>query len=293
MGQPRVTGADEITPLKKDNPLRIIPHSPKIKFRNIRSHRKNKRTYIFQILLFIGIFFNLPYSAFALSQDPLLQKLDSHYYYPSQLGLKKLTAKIKWLQKDLKTSQQNFISHPSVLFSWNAESEERRFQVDPRLKELTEARREEIKNFFLNYREVILPRTLSETLSGFKSNRANKAYFKETFEYQSPFKNDDIQKYSLDINPEFWRISKIDLKRRTPPYNVTSDFKYIKKEDKWLVSETLARFDLGRDSYSEKTSYTYRKIMGFWLPVKIDQVFKKGLNIVHSYRFLISDYQIN
>lgn len=251
---------------------------------------------LLQCLLFFGILslsLNPPHSAFAQSPDPLLQKLDSHYYYPSQLGLKKLTTKVQWLQKDLAASQPKFISHPEVLFNWDIESGERIFQIDPRLKGLTETRREEIKNFFQSYREVILPRSLNQTLSGFKSNRANKAYFKTTVEYQSPFKSDEIQKYSLNINSEHWRISQINLERKNPPYNVISDFKYIQKEGKWLVSETLARFNLGKDSYSEKTSYTYQKIMGFWLPVKMNQVLKKGTDVLHSYRFLFSDHKIN
>lgn len=273
--------------------MRKIPHNPKAKFRNIKSHRNNKRTCIFQLLLFFSIFFNLPYSAFAQSPDPLLQKLDSYYYYPPQLGLNKLTAKVQWLQKDLAASPPKFISHPDVLFSWNAGSDARVFQIKSEREGLSQTQREEVESFFQNYREVILPRSLSQTLSGFKSNQANKSFFKTTVEYQSPYKHDEIQTYSLDINSERWRISKITIERKTPPYNVTSEFKYIQKEGKWLVSETLARFDLERDPYSETTSYTYRKTMGFWLPVKIDQVFKKGRDVVHSYRFLISDYQIN
>ncbi len=246
-----------------------------------------------RFLLFFSIFINLPYPAFALSTDLLLQKLDSHYYYPSQLGLNKLTARIKWLQKDLAASSPKFISHPEVLFSWDSQSDTRIFQVDPRLKRLTETEKEKIKNFYVNYREVILPRSLSQTLLGFKSNQAGKSFFKTTVEYQSPFKYDEIQTYSLDINSEHWRISKINIEKKTPPYNVASQFKYIQKEDKWLVSETLARFDLGRDSYSETTRYTYRKVMGFWLPVKINQIFKKGGDILHFYRFLFSEYKIN
>ena len=249
-----------------------------------------------RFLLFLSVsslLINLPYSALSQSTDPLLQKLDSHYYYPSQLGLKKLTAKVKWLQKDLAASQLNFISHPEVLFFWNIESGERRFQVDPRLKELTETRREEIKKFFLNYQEVILPRSLNQTLSGFKFNGTKKSPSQTIAEYQSPRNQDENQKYILNIDPKHWRISKFDIERKVPPYKVVSHFKYIQKESRWLVSETLARFDLGRDSYSETTSYTYQKISGFWLPVKINQTFKKGHDVVHSYRFLFSDYQIN
>lgn len=252
-----------------------------------------KSTKFLRFLLIFSIFITPPYFAFSQSPDPLLQKLDSRYYYPSQLGLKKLKTTVKWLQKDLAASQLNFISHPEVVFSWNVESGERRFQIDPRLKGLTETRREEIKNLFANYREVILPRSLSQILLGFKSNRTDKAFFKTTVEYQSPYKHDEIQTYSLDIDPEHWRISKINIERKTPPHNVISHFKYIQREGKWLVSETLARFDLGKDSYSERTSYTYQRIMGFWLPAKINQIFKKGPDVVHSYRFLLNDYQIN
>lgn len=247
-----------------------------------------------QLLLgFSSFLLILSNSAFSQSPDAFIQKLDSHYYYPSQSGLKKLSVKVKWLQKDLKSTQLSFISHPEVLFFWNADSGERRFIVDPRLRDLTKARRSEIENFFLNYREAILPRRLSQTLSGFKPSPPNKAYFKTTVVYQSPFKSDEIQKYSLDINSEHWRISKIDLERKTQPRNVVSDFKYIQKEGKWLVSETLARFDVGRDSYTEKTSYTYKKQAGFWLPEKINQVFKRGDHVQYIYRFLFSDYQIN
>jgi len=247
----------------------------------------------FLILGFLSLSVNLPYTAFSQSPDPLLQKLDSRYYYPSQLGLKKLTAKVKWLQKDLTADQLDFISHPEVLFSWNAESGERRFQIDPRLKGLTETRREELKNFFLNYREVILPRSLSQTLSEFKRGRAEKDSSKSTVEYQSLQEPEGIRKYILEIDSRYGRISKINIERNAPPYEVVSHFKYIQKEGRWLVSETLARFDLGRDSFSERTSYSYQKIMGFWLSVKINHVFKKGPDVVHSYRFLFRDYKVN
>ena len=256
----------------------------------------SRKTCFLRYYLLLGILsllVGLPCSAFSQSPDPLLQKLDSHYYYPSQLGLKKLTAKVQWLQKDLRAAEPKFVSHPEVLFSWDAQSDARLFQVDPRLKGLTQTQKKEIENLFQNYREVVLPRSLSQTLYGFKSNQADKAFFKTTVEYPSPYKHDEIQTYSLDINAEQWKISKINIARRTPPHNVVSEFKYIQREGKWLASEILARFDLGRDSYSEKTSYLYQKIMGFWLPVKIDQVFKKGSYVVHSYRFLLSDFQIN
>ena len=257
------------------------------KIRNVRFPR------YYLLLGILSLLASLPCSAFSQPPDPLLQKLDSHYYYPSQLGLKKLTAKVQWLQKDLRAAEPKLVSHPEVLFSWDAQSDARLFQVDPRLKGLTQTQKKEIENLFQNYREVVLPRSLSQTLYGFKSNQADKAFFKTTLEYQSPYKHDEIQTYSLNINAEQWRISKINIARRTPPHNVVSEFKYIQREGKWLASEILARFDLGRDSYSEKTSYLYQKIMGFWLPVKIEQVFKKGSYVVHSYRFLLSDYQIN
>jgi hypothetical protein len=249
-----------------------------------------------KFLLFFGILslvVNFPHSAFSQSQDPLLQKLDSHYYYPSQLGLKKLTAKIKWLQKDLRASQPKFVSHPDVVFYWDIQSRQRIFQVDPLLKGITETQREKTKKFFLNYREVILPRMLNQTLSGFKFNGAKKSPSQTMAEYQSPQKQDEVQKYILEINSEFWRIPKINIERKSPPYRVTSHFKYIQKEGKWLISETLSRFDLGKKSYSEKTSYTYQTFSGYWLPVEINQIFKKGQEDVHSYRFLINKYQIN
>ena len=236
---------------------------------------------------------NLSHSAFSQEPDPLLQKLDSHYYYPSQFGLKKLNVKVKWLQKDLASSQLNFISHPEVLFFWNTGSGERRFQVDPRLKGLTKARKEEIHNFYLNYQEVILPRKLNQTLSGYKFNGTKKSPAQTFAEYQSLRNQEENQKYILKIDTKFWRISKIEIERKSPPYKINSHFKYIQREGKWLVSETLTRFDLKRDSYSETTSYIYRKTDGFWLPAKINQTFKKGRDVVHSYRFLFSDYQIN
>lgn len=273
--------------------MRIISLSRKTKPVNIKIHEETKQARLFRVLLFFSIFINLPYPAFSQAPDPLLQKLDSHFYYPSQLGLKKLTAKIQWLEKDLTASQPKFISHPEVLFSWNAKHDARVFQVVTDRKELSQTQKEEVENFFQNYREVILPRRLTQTLSGFKPNQSNKSFFRTTVEYQSPYKHDEIQTYSLDINSEYWRISQITIERKNPPYNVTSKFKYIQKEGKWLVSETLARFNLGKDSFSEKTSYTYQKTQGFWLPVKINQIFKKGDAVLHNYRFLVSEHQIN
>jgi hypothetical protein len=245
---------------------------------------------IFGILIF---FIANPRSALTQTPDPLLQKLDSHYYYPSQLGLNKLTAKINWLQKDLTASSSRFISHPEAFFSWNAKNDVRVFQVATDRKKLSPTQKEEVEHFYQNYKEVILPRRLTQTLSGFTHNRSSKAFFKTTVDYQSPYKHDEIQTYSLDINSEKWRISQINIVRKNPPYNVTSKFKYIQKEGKWLVSETLARFDLGKNSFSEKTSYIYQKIQGFWLPVKINQIFKKGDALLHNYRFLVSEHRIN
>lgn len=270
---------------------------------NIKTQGKTRRSRLFRFLLifcFSCIPIHLPDPAFSQSPDitfqkpdTLLQKLDSHYYYPSQLGLKKLRARVKWLEKDLASSQLNFISHPEVLFFWSVESGMRQFQVDPRFKDLTDDRKEEIKNFFLNYREVILPRKLNQTLSGFNFKGTQKFSSQTIAEYESPRSNDDNQKYFLNIDQKHWRISKFNIERKAPPYQVVSHFKYIQKEGRWLVSETLARFDLGRDSYLETTSYTYRKIDGFWLPKKISQTLKKGADLVRSYRFLLSDYHIN
>ena len=242
----------------------------------------------------ISIFLILnPYSVHSQPSGPLLQKLDSHYYYPSQLGLKKLTAKVKWLEKDLASPELNFISRPEVVFIWNKHTGERRFQIDPRLKHLAQDRKEEIERFFRNYREVILPRSLSQTLSGFKFYETQKFPSQTIVEYQSLRNQDEIQKYVLNIDPKFWKVSKLNIQRKNPPFQVVSFFKYFKKEGKWLVSETLSQFDMGRDSYSETTSYTYQKINGFWLPTRINQVFKKGRDVAHSYLFLFSDYQFN
>jgi hypothetical protein len=233
-----------------------------------------------------------PRSALPQTPDPLLQKLDSYYYYPSQLGLNKLTVKVRWLQKDLAASPSRFISHPEAQFSWDTANDVRVFQVVSDRKELSQTQKEEVENFFQNYKEVILPRRLTQTLSGFKQNQPSNAFFKTTVEYQSPYKHDEIQTYSLDINSEYWRISQITLARKSPPHNVNSKFKYIQKEGKWLVSETLTRFNVGKNTFFEKTSYTYQKTMGFWLPSKINQVFKKGDDVLHNYQFLISDYLI-
>jgi hypothetical protein len=276
--------------------LQKVSHNTPTDCLNHNVRRINGNVCLLRILLGFGILSlltHLPHSTFAQSPDPLLQKLDSHYYYPSQLGLKKLTTKVRWLQKDLIASQPKFIPHPEVLFSWDVESDVRVFQVVTDRKGLSRTQREEVEGFFQNYREVILPRRLNQILSGFRQNQAHRSFFQTTVEYHSRQKQSEIQKYSLNINSEHWRISQINLERKNPPYKVASDFKYIQREGKWLVSETLARFDLGKDSYSEKTSYTYQKIMGFWLPVKMNQVFKKATHVLHSYRFLFSDHKIN
>lgn len=256
-----------------------------------------KRSAFFSRFLLIFIFsiipLHLPDFAYSQSSDPLLQKLDSHYYYPSQLGLKNLTAKIKWLQKDLAASPPKFIAHPEVLFHWDADSDARTFQIAPRSIEMTEAKKEEVKQFFLNYREAILPRSLKQMLSGFKLNGTSKSQSWTVAEYQSLRTQDEIQKYILYVDPKKRRISKFDIERKTPPYKVSSHFRYIQKEGQWLVSESRARFESGRDSYSETTSYIYRKVLGIWLPAKINQVLKKGRDEVSSYRFLLSEYQVN
>ena len=283
LGQPRLNRAYEVSELKMGAVFRRI-----------------KRRGPFWVLWFYSLFISIPDSAFSQppdivleKPDLLLQKLDSHYYYPSLLGLKKLTATIKWLQKDLVVSPPKFISRPDVLFHWNVNSDARVFQAASQSKGLSESQKEEVKKFFLNYREIILPRSLNQTLSGFKFNGTTEFHSQTIAEYESPRDQDENQKYILNIDSVNWRVSKFYIERNSPPYKVTSHFKYIQKEGQWLVSESRARFEMGRDSYSETTSYTYRKILGFWLPAKIDQVLKKDRGVVQTYRFLLSDYQVN
>ena len=79
-----------------------------------------------------------------------------------------------------------------------------------------------------------------------------------------------MQLFYGEIQKKHWKHQKND------PKEVEGSFKYIHRDGKWLVTESLSTFTLGETTFSEKTSFLFKKVAGFWLAHKITQTVKRG-----------------
>ncbi len=252
---------------------------------------KRPRRFI-QFWVFVMLFcFSYPYSVLAQKNvAQILKKLDATYYYPQRNDLTSLVATVVW-EKGF-SGNDNYATNPTLKFSWNGNSGKRTFNVAGSSLELPSEEQTRLLQFFSNYKEALLPKTLNEKFSRYLG-RASHGNFGTQIVLEIKDFKDGISRYSLLISDKLHHISRMLIDRIEAPTKVAGEFKYIQRDGYWLVSESIARFNLGGQPYEEKTLYYYREIENIWLVNKIDQTLTKDDKKLSRFIFRVKDYLLN
>ena len=232
-----------------------------------------------------------PASVFSQNvSNHLLKKLDSFYYYPQKNGLTGLVATVVL---ETKLSSDNTLKKsPPVKFAWNSVSDKRTFRVVDESLNVSEQEQKSLLQFFSNYKEVLLPQTLVQKFSRY-SGKVSQGKYGTRLEFEINDFQEGMSRYSLFINGKLGNVSRMVIDRIEAPTKISGAFKYVKKNNRWLVSESVARFNLGNQSYMEKTRYYYARIENVWLVNRIDQTLMRENKKLSRYIFRIKDYLLN
>ncbi len=245
------------------------------------------------IFTFTIFLFHSP--AFSNSSQGLIQKLDNHYYYPQNMGLKKFTVEIHWDQMDLEKGSNHFLQNPKVKFKWynNNPKDLRDFEILKTPFNNSSEREFEVVQLFYQFKELLFPRTLKQTLDQYieKTNREKNNLI--LIRFVSNSSETPIQRYDLMVDKRKWNVEKMQLKPKQGPSEVKSQFRYLEKEGKWLVSESISKYSYKKNRFKEKAEYYYKKINNYWLPNKITLSLEKNGNPLSKYTFTFHNYQLN
>ncbi len=226
--------------------------------------------------------------------SPLIQKLDSHYYYPQREGIKRLSFRIQWAQLDpfSDTKNKKLLNNPTVQFNWKAGQDSPDFELDESTTDVSPLRELEILKFMSQYAEVFLPVPLSKTLEdySFVGEKQRKGFLEARFRTQTPH---PIMQYDFKIDPKRWVIQTLRVKRQHSPFNVTSYLKYADRGGKSQVLESRSRFEINGKEYEEILEFFYDLTEGYWLPTRIRQQLKEGTKLATSNIFTFAGYKIN
>jgi len=231
----------------------------------------------------------LPVGPFA---DQIISSLDQHYYYPQRAGLTRLVAHVEWLSMDVASEARSYFPNLGFHFVWEKDTEgsRRHFKVteNPGLFSSDQA-----NHILENYKDHLVPRMLRKKLAKYRGKIRNpkKETINLSLETQAP--DEAIQRYEFLIDSKLWRIQKIQVHQKNDPKEVEGSFKYIHRDGKWLVTESLSTFTLGGTTFSEKTNFLFKKVAGFWLAHKITQTVKRGDRTELSYTFKVKKFEIN
>jgi len=251
--------------------------------------KRSKYFFLFWGILFI--FCNSPTSVFAQREShQILSRLDSAYYYPQKNGLTSLTATVI-CQKGV-SDGDNFKKNSSVKFFWNGASDKRTFKITGQSLTIPAEEQNSLLQFFSNYKEVLLPQTLTEKFSRY-SGKVSRGNFGTRINFEIDDFQDGVSRYSLFINDKRRHVSRMLIDRVEAPTKVMGVFKYFQKNGYWLVSESVARFNLGGQSYMEKTAYYYGKIENIWLVNRIEQTLSREDREISRIIFRVNDYLLN
>ncbi len=224
----------------------------------------------------------------------LIQKLDSHYYYPQHEGIKKLSFSIHWAQLDpfADTEDKKLLNNPTVQFNWKVGQDKPDFEIDESAGNLSPIRELEILRFMSQYAEVFLPVPLNKTLEDydFKGKKQKKNLLEARFSTNTP---KPILQYEFKIDLKSWVIHTIRVQRQHSPFNVTSYLKYADRGGKSQVLESRSRFELNGKQYEETLEFFYDQVEGYWLPTRVRQQLKEGTKLANSYIFTFAGYKIN
>lgn len=240
--------------------------------------------------------FLVPSPAFCLeSADQLLKELDAHYYYPQKQGLKKLAVRVEWEQLDVTTDSGKYLRNHPVKFLWKKTPAGFRsvFKLANRSLEISDERKKELLNTLENYKDIVIPQTLTSKLANYKGKIKAVKKQKGLIEFVSQEPGASIRKYNLMADLKNMAVRHFRIERSQAPFEVISMIRYTREVGKWLIAESRTKFRVGEIDYNETTEYFYRRIGKFWLVRKMTQILKMDDRIIQSYIFRFRDYKIN
>ena len=253
------------------------------------------RSILFALFLLIPA--GYPSSADCLENaGKILKDLDAHYYYPQKQGLKKLSVQVQWEQLDVITDSGMYLKNPPLVFNWEKEasgSSHGVFKFADDSFEVSKERKRELLNMLENYKEVLIPKTLTEKMSGHVGKIKTARKQKRLLEFSSNNPQAPVRQYDLMVDLKQKHVRKIRIERNEAPLEVKSEVRYTEKSGKWLIAESRSRFRVGAMDYDETTEYVYRRAGKFWLVGKMTQTIKSDDRIIQSFVFRFSNYRAN
>jgi len=225
----------------------------------------------------------------------LLNKLDSHYYYPQKKGLTSISAKLTWEQQDTSAKKTFFFKKPDFRFKGALSDPifEKKIVSSGRNPNVSDNEKTEYINILNNYLDAFIPKTLYEQFLNYEGQIKRRQKKEIILELTGKTSIENTKQYELFIDAEKWRISKIHIRQNQEPRSVEGKFFYTRKGGQWVVAETLSKFTINNQAYSEKTEYRYKNLKSFWLVNKISQTVKQEGQVILSYRFQLNDYKLN
>ncbi len=245
--------------------------------------------------VFAFILFFIPPVYSEDSAEEIIRELDARYYYPQNRGLRRLSVRIEWQQLDTVTDSGRYLKNPDVEFNWEttAAGALGNFQISGKSFEISDARKRDLKKILINYRDVMVPQTLQERVSGYQGEVKFSRNQKKLIQFVPKDPENNIQKYEFYADLERGYLPKLNIRQSNFPREVKSEIRYVQKEGKWLVAESRSQFRLGEVDYNETTQYAYSQVNGFWLLSKMTQTVRSEDKTVQSFIFRFHDYRIN
>jgi len=225
----------------------------------------------------------------------LLNKLDSHYYYPQKKGLTSISAKLTWEQQDTSAKKTFFIKRPDFRVKGELSDHifEKKIVSSGRNPNVSDNEKTEYINILNNYLDAFIPKTLYEQFLNYKGQIKHRQKKEIILELTGKTSIENTKQYELFIDAEKWRISKIHIRQNQEPRSIEGKFFYTRRGGQWVVAETLSEFTVKDQTYTEKTEYIYKNIQTFWLVNKIKQTVKQDGHLILSYRLQLKDYKVN
>jgi uncharacterized beta-barrel protein YwiB (DUF1934 family) len=229
------------------------------------------------------------------SAEQVLKELDAYYYYPQKQGLQKLSVRVDLEQLDVFTDSGKYLKNPSLEFIWeNSRAGVKSiFKLAEGSAAISSDRRQELLGMLENYKEIVVPETLSDKISGHTGQVKFTKKQNSLIEFVASDSSAVILKYGLLVDRERKNVRNIRLERKNAPDKIESDISYISKDGKWLIAESRSRFRVGEMKYQETTEYVYRRTGKFWLVGKMSQTLKVDDRVLQSFIFRFHDYKIN
>jgi len=236
-----------------------------------------------------------PVSTAQLEIKNLLNKLDSHYYYPQKKGLTRISAKLTWEQQDTSAKKTFFFKKPDFRFKGQLSNHtfEKKIVSSGRNPNVPDNEKTEYIKILNNYLDAFIPKTLYEQFLNYEGQIKRRQKKEIILELTGKTSTENTKQYELFIDVEKWRISKIHIRQNPEPKSIEGNFFYTLRGGQWVVVETLSKFTVNDKTYIEKTEYTYKSLQNFWLVNKIKQTVKQDDHLIRSYRIQLNDYKVN